>query len=1075
MNTPSQRSESSDQSPPPLPTAQQQPAPGLSSNRPPQLPNVPPRVPVAPPAAQPAAVPFASDSSARVTRMTLFALGGFLACLLLVGVGVAVGLLLRSTPQPEVAQQPPAAESPALNVPAPPRLPDSPLPQPEARPNVETPAVKAIETGVNFASAYQGPPPPTFDPQRPSALGRKGELDKLRPPESLRPGMLAFLQGLDQLVDGRPAEAAGSFSTAIEADEENPDFHAARGSTLVVSQKMEQALPDLQRALRLNPDHLLASRMARLAYLMMGDQLTASKFKGHGSHAGEDFLITDVGVGYGNKALSQKHNYPLGPQDAQKYSASLTKLPAVALMIASSFQTDNLKSAEALYALGVSQIQTRDYSAARRSFNYVTAHDPHDWSAMYYHARGLLETGDPELARNELTFVLSWTRFLPEAYAARALCAVKQNDLVRAQADLAIVRELAPGLAGEVEAAMAARGQTEGKPGKDALPPLQLLPGENEAAAWERLLAASTPTADFHQLTSIGLALRRSVDARRRRWDETYQQQLFQLVSAARAHPGDAERLADVAEFLREHNKNLALTVAPNTPPRYLRRQTNSTAQWEIELAFTLVNEGLNANGRNARCWAVKSAILLHHYLDLPAAEQAARYAVQFDPRLIAAHMALSDCCQEYATRLRERAAALRAPKPVTRTVEVVDSNGRFIRNDTETIYIPASPEELAQAAECDRQAGEWERTEQFCFDNALAAAKGTKEEPFYQALMLYMKQDYAGARPWLERAVRENPGDPAMRRRLAACLEKLGLDEEALEERSRAVNLQHTTADLWLQVAWQKLERGTWTKSRQALLRAREIDPADARVAAFESVLAEYGDQDASRALSATQVALAQEEARAMANQTSFLPLTNPQGRLTPNDMGLWMVLCLRGGKAIFRAQPAKAAELYLSTAAAEARLSDFELAKPVPAAMLPWPQRDPKATLGPPPLVSLLKNNRIFAGQALLNAGQKAAAAQQFAAAENFAHRLPVGGTAYLDFELESQYVPFRVSSMAIYAKALNAIALLQQGRQGEARLALQEVRFYLANRTQEQREMADDPIPALYAELAPAVGLR
>ena len=141
----------------------------------------------------------------------------------------------------------------------------------------------------------------------------------------------------------------------------------------------------------------------------------------------------------------------------------------------------------------------------------------------------------------------------------------------------------------------------------------------------------------------------------------------------------------------------------------------------------------------------------------------------------------------------------------------------------------------------------------------------------------------------------------------------------------------------------------------------------------------------------------------------------------------------------------------------------------------MLPLPGRDAKQPANAPPLVSVLKNNRVFAGQALLEAGRTQEAARQFRAAENFANRLPAGGTAYLEFELEPQYVPFRVSSMPIYVKLLNAQSLLQQGQRDQARMELQQVRYYLANRTQEQREMQDDPIPGLYERLAPSVGLR
>ncbi len=181
--------------------------------------------------------------------------------------------------------------------------------------------------------------------------------------------------------------------------------------------------------------------------------------------------------------------------------------------------------------------------------------------------------------------------------------------------------------------------------------------------------------------------------------------------------------------------------------------------------------------------------------------------------------------------------------------------------------------------------------------------------------------------------------------------------------------------------------------------------------------------------------------------------------------------MLRLKAARAVFHTKPEKAAEYYLANVAAERRLSEWNLAKSVFSAMLPSPNRDAKQASSPMPLVAVLKNNRIFAGQALLNAGRPKDAARQFAAAENFANRLPAGGTAYLEFELEPQYVPFRVSSMPIYVKLLNAASLVQQGMKDRAMMELQQVRYYLANRTQEQRAMQDDPIPGLYA--APRAG--
>ena len=1011
---------------------------------------------------------------------------------------------------------PPADPRSGLGAPA--AAKETPIAAP--RPKEAPPAAPSTAAPPPADPSAAAPPAPKSPPKskQGSVLGKAGDLDRLTAPAKFPAGMLAFLRGLDQLGANHPLDAAESFGQAIAADAENSEYYAARGAALVVAEKMGQGLPDLERAMKLNPQNALASRMARLAHLMLGEQLKASKFVGHGSTEKVDFLITEVGVGYGSRALAAKRGAPQAPQDQQRTDAAIQKLPTVAALVARSFQTDGQQSAQAVFALGVEQFGARDFAAARRSFELALAADPQDWSSRYYYARSVLETGDPELARRELTYLLGWSRFLPEAFAARALCAARQHDLARAETDLATLQELAPSQAGEVEAAIAAAKAS----------PVPAATQRDAAAQWDALLAsakAPRSPALFEKLTAAALALRRAVDSHRLRWDETYQDRLHALCVAVRAAPTSADRRADIAEFLRENNQVSSLQVAPGGASHDFRQQTKETAQAEIELALALAEEGLAIDPRHARSFAIKSAILLHTYRKLAEAEQAALAAVRSDPRSIAGHMALSDCFKEQAVRLREQAAALRTPKIVHRPVRVVDRNGVFVRNDTEAVTIPPTPEQFAQAEECDRQAAANEQQEQQALAAALAAAEGTKDEPYYQALMRFLKKDYAAARPWLEMAIAAKPQDPKLRHALANCLRRLGLEDEALEETSRAINLQQTTGEVWLRVAWEKLEHNAYDSARKALLRARELNPSDARALAYWGIAAEFsakntaefgakntavpgakdtpvpgakdtpvpgakdtavpgakettvpGAKNTIEAGAAYLAALAQEEARARANQTTFLADKDhgSDQPLGPEELGLSMLLRMKAARLIFAAEPARAAELYLATAANEPRMSAWNLAGVVRCAMLPYPDRDAKTPANPPPLVAVLKNNRVLCGQSLLGAGRDAEAAEQFAAAENFANRLPAGGTAYLDFELEPQYYPFRVSSMPIYVKLLNAQSLVGQGKRDAARLELQKVRYYLANRTSAQRELPDDPIPGLYARLAPMVGLK
>ncbi|MCW8130634.1 MAG: tetratricopeptide repeat protein [Planctomycetota bacterium] len=928
--------------------------------------------------------------------------------------------------------------------------PSQPQPSGDTSPIPADPGLKPSEGDAPEAKPV--------DPNLASVLGREGEIDRLDVPVALPKGMVAFISGLDKLAAYKPLDAIPFLTQAIETNEENSDYFTARGSAYVVAERMEQGLPDLQRALRLNPKNLLASRMTRLAYLMMGDQMSASKFYGHGGSSNIDFLITEVGVGYGNRALAKQGGYKIGMRDEQKAAAAVQKLPVVSQMVAGAYRSNDGQSVQALFALGVEQLRAGDYAAARSGFQDVLAKYPQDWTSRYYYARALMGTGDPELARRELTFLLCWKRFLPEAYAARAICAARQNDGPRARADLEIARKLDPAKAAEAEPEVA-KVRAQAAPAG----------AEKDAQAYDDLLQAVKARPSFEDLVARCSHLRQSVDARRLRWDERYQMGLYERCAAARAKRGDAERLCDVADYLWENREVRGVQIVLNGATTWFRRQTPDSATMEIQFVKALAEEGLNFNPRSGRCYAIKADVLLIKENNLEAATQAAGRAVQLAPRLPQAYMSLSNCCKESATRLRERAAALRAPKTGSR--RVVDQHGNYLRD--ETYLIPASAEDLAQAEACDREAAVFKEKEQKCFDAALASAKGTREEPYYQALIYYLRKDYANAKTWMEKAVAENPGNDKFPFALANCIQALGDPDGYLEAFGRAVNRQETTAAVWLRVAWEKIERNAWDAARKALLRARELDPADARIPAYTGVIAEFGARDAAEAEACFRIALALEEARARANNTTFL--AGPTTPLSPEDAGLTLMLRLKAARYAFQRDPAMAAEYYTATAAMEPRLSAWKLAEPVKAGMLPDPERDARQNTMAMPLVSILKNNRIFAAQALINAGKNAEAGPHIAEAENFINRLPAGGEAYLDFELEPQYVPFVVSSMSEYVRLLNAQMLLQQGKKDAAVALLYKVRYYLANQTQRQRATKDDPIPPLYQQLARQAGIR
>ena len=87
-------------------------------------------------------------------------------------------------------------------------------------------------------------------------------------------------------------------------------------------------------------------------------------------------------------------------------------------------------------------------------------------------------------------------------------------------------------------------------------------------------------------------------------------------------------------------------------------------------------------------------------------------------------------------------------------------------------------------------------------------------------------------------------------------------MSAEAELQQSVVANLVQTTATFLLKPAWDLIPRTAYRSAREWLGRARAVDPADARVAAYLGVVAE-GEKKGDEAVVYYRMALALEEAR--------------------------------------------------------------------------------------------------------------------------------------------------------------------------------------------------------------------
>jgi hypothetical protein len=115
-------------------------------------------------------------------------------------------------------------------------------------------------------------------------------------------------------------------------------------------------------------------------------------------------------------------------------------------------------------------------------------------------------------------------------------------------------------------------------------------------------------------LADRAVALRRAVVARRLQIDEVYQVRLKALEDALRARPRDADRLADLSDFLAREAYHRFERDLPSGPFRILRPEVPSDPEGEIARALGLVDQAIQINPRHARALVIKARIMFYYH-----------------------------------------------------------------------------------------------------------------------------------------------------------------------------------------------------------------------------------------------------------------------------------------------------------------------------------------------------------------------------------------------------------------------------------------------------------------------------
>jgi hypothetical protein len=795
-------------------------------------------------------------------------------------------------------------------------------------------------------------------------------------------GTASYIAGIESLEKGDYKAAVQGLTAALQADGDNEDYVRARGVAETLAEDLPAALADLQRAMRLTPaDHETQLWLAA-AYRMNADWQKGAMNFTHGGDVPADY----ADLVYNRMAMEYaqaRHNHTYFDRQTHQsvqVSEPVKKLfPDAARAYAQRHKASGAAAAEALLARARESMRQHDWPAALRDLAIVRQASPDDPALRGDWAICLLGAGDALGARREFTHALSRVPLWADGYAGRAEAAAMIGESARASADL------------QTAAALGAKSIDAARTNVQKL--LQQAPAGNAVEQFDQAVphAGASSAASFDPLVTAALAARQQVNAQRRRYDEGYQERVRALGMAMREDVGNADRPEMLARFLYSNHVAPVKWNGPRSDPQQLRPQSKGERLAELDWGIALADAALKLDGRHVNAMATKALILF----TLGRASQAMALAnggLEIDPQNVRLLDLKAQMLRNEAAALAGRAAGLRMGRTESHREQRAD--GEYVV----TTHYPPTAQDLAEAQALEKQAAALRQEA-----GKLTAQSQRVQNEIIPALMKQGEAalaggDAAAALKAFEQAYAYQPDSTELVQRLATVSQRLG------DERSRQIFAllaepmgdTNALATAELKTAWEQIVRRAWKSAGEALDRAAAIDPVDARIAAYRSVIdANSGGAGGANSPAAQQdrlAALALEEARARLMGTTFLPrsagtavagTTDLLNLLGPEETGLTLLLRLQLGNGYLAAgQYEQAMQALGANVVLEDRFAKERRIELVPSAMLPDPTAEPNTIPDAPTLASLLAYSRLGEARALLALGRPGEAQKEFAA---------------------------------------------------------------------------------------------
>jgi predicted Zn-dependent protease len=673
-------------------------------------------------------------------------------------------------------------------------------------------------------------------------------------------GQTDYLAGLDALANSKWSNAVQSFTAAVAANDEDAGYHLALGISQLANGDAKKAVAETTRAHRLNGKDLTIRRWTAGAYRYAGDENTAAGIDDSSDWPGVQQACQEYA-----QAMKYEHNAKVIADKKAAFEGQI-------IAFAKTARGDRPEVAQAVRQRISDDVTAGKYNEALADLQPLLSKDPLDEDLLLLQATAWVGKHRCDMARRELTHILSVRSDLSVGYALRAVAEVSIGNPARSQSDWALAQHYDSAKAQEwakvVSTATAAAGPD--------------LSTASPHDAWNKLRDAALADAPFDQLGALALTLAKIENAHRVHWDEQYQDQRRKLEDAVRSNGNDVNALLALGVFLYREVNIPGEQLGPGGAYRAFR--TGGGLQRTRDLTYALSNfdRVLAIDPKNALALTWKAAIQLE-YGDWNTGEQLVQQALAIRQDIPELLELLSRVLDSAAQTKSYEAVNLRTPKTWTQfgvTYSVIWTR------------YPSS-QDLNRADALNDAAQQLWDSSATSLRSAVAARAGTADGFYFSALLKARDQD-ASAIDDFKKAAELDPQNRRNRDAYIRALRRSGQDDAAAAEQEKFTLEHETTATVRLAYAWSDIDRTAFRSAATDLDQAVGIDPADSRIAAYQATILSAQNKLEESARWYT-MALAQEEAMLeLDNKTIKTDVKNPAS-LSIDEAGFALLLNLR------------------------------------------------------------------------------------------------------------------------------------------------------------------------------------